>query len=104
MSEHDAMIILHGVVLGYQCVVMPSKADRDRIYEAMEVYNASLQEREERSKGCEYCNDISPCQEGVLPDGTEQILCSKDGLFGQAYIYARKINFCPMCGRKLKED
>lgn len=51
---------------------------------------------------CEYCNDISPCHGGVLPDGTEQILCSKDGLFGQAYIYARKINFCPMCGRPLK--
>ena len=50
---------------------------------------------------CDYCIDIGPAEDGVRSDGIEQILCSRDGLFGDCYINERKINFCPMCGRKL---
>lgn len=47
----------------------------------------ALQEREERSKGCEYCRD----------DCCPQL----DWRFGLDHILPDYM-FCPMCGRKLK--
>ena len=44
--------------------------------EACDVAISALQEREERSKGCVYCNDVAIDME--LPNA----------------------NFCPMCGRR----
>lgn len=57
-----------------------------------------------RWEGCDYCNDPSPHRDCVLPDGTEQFLCSKDGLFGDCYINERRIHFCPMCGCPITEE
>lgn len=69
----------------------------------------ALQEREERSKGCEYCadhkynvedcvmlsHDESDFDRGMyIYDGE---LISNSGEF-----QCVRINFCPMCGRKLK--
>ena len=52
---------------------------------------------------CEYCVDIYPARDCVLPDGIERILVSyDDGTFlGKPLIHERKIKFCPMCGRKI---
>lgn len=47
---------------------------------------------------CDYCIDPHPAEDCILADGTERILCSRDGLFGDCYIMERKVNFCPMCG------
>lgn len=47
--------------------------------EWLKAENAALKEREERSKGCFYCNDIAIREE--LPHAF----------------------FCPMCGRQLKD-
>lgn len=54
-------------------------------------------------KECDYCEDISPASDCVLPDGTERMLVSyDDGTFlGKPFIYERKIKFCPMCGREI---
>lgn len=52
---------------------------------------------------CDYCNDQHPAKDCVFPDGNEQILCSRDGLFGDCYIMERKVNYCPMCGEPLSE-
>lgn len=48
--------------------------------EVCDVAISALQEREERSKGCVYCNDVAIDIE--LPNA----------------------NFCPMCGRPLKGE
>lgn len=45
----------------------------------------ALQEREERSKGCEYCT-------GVVLNVVDETTVLEAGF-----------NFCPMCGRKLPE-
>ncbi len=47
---------------------------------AIDLAISALQEREERSKGCVYCNDVAIDIE--LPNA----------------------NFCPMCGRPLKGE
>lgn len=54
-------------------------------------------------EGCDYCNDPSPNRDCVLPDGTEQFLCSRNGAFEDCCINERSIRFCPMCGKPLKE-
>lgn len=58
-----------------------------------------------RWKGCEYCIDQQPYCDCVLPDGTDQILCSKGESFIDGFqINVRKIKFCPMCGKPMTED
>ena len=62
---------------------------------------SALQEREERSKGCEYCN--GNVDERPFLD-SKDLYISEDGwltLSDEDYDFC-EINFCPMCGRKLK--
>lgn len=80
-----------------------NKHDLLELMEADEVAYDALQERIDRDTGCNYCNYPHPARNCVLPDCTEQILCSK-GFLKNAYIMERKINYCPMCGRKLKGE
>ena len=103
MSEHEAMIILNGVVLGYQCVVMPGKEDRDLIYEALKVYNAALKEREEQGKGCEHCNNKELPLEGGAHDFRilGNAIFYYDATFGWE---GTTIERCPWCGRPLEEQ
>lgn len=79
--------------------------EADAIDRAEELILAALREEEQKRistwRGCRYCNDPQPYRDCVLPDGTEQFLCSKDGLFGDCYINERRIQFCPMCGRPI---
>jgi hypothetical protein len=70
------------------------------VYAAIEA----LREAEKRDAGCEYCNEPEPAKDCILPDGTEQFLCSRDGLFGDCYINTRKISYCPMCGKPLAKE
>ena len=50
----------------------------------------ALRAQQEREKGCEYC-EIAEHNEGVLP-------VEKDTMCGL------KLNYCPMCGRKLETN
>lgn len=52
---------------------------------------------------CEYCGDPSPHRDCIIGDNVEQFLCPRDGLFQDAYINQRKIEFCPYCGRPLTD-
>lgn len=52
---------------------------------------------------CEYCGEPSPHWDCIIGDNVEQFLCSRDGLFRDAYIKQRKIEFCPYCGRPLTD-
>ena len=53
---------------------------------------------------CEYCGDPSPHSDCVIEGNVEQFLCARDGLFGDAYINTRKIEYCPYCGRPLTDS
>lgn len=64
--------------------------------EAIERAISALQEREERSKGCEFCNtyDFGRCgidEHDVFMAGGNSRVDADD-----------QFKFCPMCGRKLK--
>lgn len=52
---------------------------------------------------CEYCGEPSPHHDCVIDGNVEQFLCSRDGLFGDAYINTREINYCPFCGKPLTD-
>ena len=74
---------------------------------AVDMAYEALKEREERSKTCHYC-----CYETVPEDkwsdgvfsgivgNTEYLGCDDDAHYNDT----RKIHFCPMCGKPLKED
>lgn len=64
--------------------------------EAIERAISALQEREERSKGCEFCNtyDFGRCgidEHRIFMAGGNSRVDADD-----------QFKFCPMCGRKLK--
>lgn len=61
------------------------------------VYKA-LKEQQKREKGCEFCNDMKymPFEEHeVYIDGNGKLDVDDDEDF--------QLNFCPMCGRPLRE-
>lgn len=67
---------------------------------------SALREREERSKGCVYCEQAAPLTSGFMTDACISKLKGLDGkvtyalrVNGGEY---RAINYCPMCGRELK--
>ena len=59
---------------------------------------SALQEREERSKGCAFCTED---REGYTQKFGAYSIHKNELCTG--HCKPRKINFCPMCGRKLKE-
>ena len=80
-------------------------------FEFLVTAKSALQEREERSKGCEYCADhkynVEDCvmlshDESDFDHGMyiyDGELISNSGEF-----QCVRINFCPMCGRPLKGE
>lgn len=103
MTDREAITMLKGC----SCTLVMRRAINKGI--------SALQEREERSNGCEYCSDkvmvlrqIS-C-EGCIDD-QDGIMCGKlkrcsldDNDRCYKCVVDDENNFCPMCGRKLKED
>ena len=59
----------------------------------LRVAIAALREKEERSKGCEYCN-------GLLKSDTEDFTMPNASKKEYDIV---TIRFCPMCGRRLEE-
>lgn len=67
--------------------------------EAMKMAISALREQEERSKGCEYC-----ARRKSLPIRNDLgHLWIENGKLNNLYDEC-KINFCPMCGRKLEVE
>lgn len=65
----------------------------------------TLQEREELSKGCEYCMDADPNKiiARILSTQTT-VTYTKALLLIPILAYALDIDFCPECGRRLKGE
>lgn len=91
-----------------ECVSRCEHAGKDREF----VYRGDKsckivkkQTRLDRSawEPCEYCGEPSPHHDCVIDVNVEQFLCSRDGLFGDAYINTREINYCPFCGKPLTD-
>ena len=63
-----------------------------------------LQEKAEREKGCEYCNNHKPllslCTEYAIEIDDKEISIWQDLKCLEIF----NINLCPMCGRKLVEE
>lgn len=103
MTDREAITMLKGCA----CTPVMRRAINKGI--------SALQEREERSKKCEYCGDkvmvlrhIS-CEDCI--DDQDGIMCGKlkrcppdDNDRYYKCVVDGENNFCPMCGRKLKED
>ena len=73
-------------------------------YKAIDKAIQALQEKAEREKGCEYCNNHRPLlalytECSIEVDDRE--LSVWQGLKCEETF---KISFCPMCGRKLVEE
>ena len=77
----------------------------------------SLKEKQERDKGCDFCKppfkSILTVELGEFGNGdTAYLYIETDGQNLRAYdndprsctIEAKQIQYCPMCGRKLKEE
>lgn len=76
--------------------------------EVRDIAIFALKEREERNKGCEYC-DTDKYKHPLGFHSTKELdfgLCIKDGaLYAERYDEPdslAEIDFCPMCGRPLK--
>lgn len=66
-------------------------------------------ERITKEKGCEYCRERGR-RENLLDDDKLTLKIKKDRVLGfsiraeiEEHIIYTNINYCPMCGRKLKE-
>ena len=82
MTDREAIVELNLLQSKYSEI-----RKSDVVWEAIETAKEALQEREERSKGCEYCRD----------DCCPQL----DWRFGLDHILPDYM-FCPMCGRQMK--
>ena len=109
MNDREAIVAFEKQLHSAQAVLdsgfgaHPGESDSlyRRYKEMAEAALSVLQEREERSKGCEYCN--GDVDERPFLD-SEDLYISEDGwltLSDEDHDFC-KINFCPMCGRKLK--
>lgn len=79
------------------------EGDAQRYHAACAAALHEKLEREEWSKGCEFCNAVhTDWTEGGAHDFrlSGDTLCYFDHVFGWEGV---KIRYCPMCGRKLKD-
>lgn len=73
-------------------------ASLERYKEALGMAIAALREQEERSKGCMYC-DIAKANAGVI----NKALWMKESETHKWTLCGKRLEFCPMCGRRLEE-
>ena len=79
-------------------IMLPSER-RKEMCDALKMAMQALREQAER-KGCEVCNGSLPCDNGC--DGFCDI-CDVPEVWKTIH-KTGQYNYCPMCGRKLKED
>ena len=78
-----------------------------RYKESHRMAISALQEKEDRERGCEYCNDcesIYHCSSEINDSMDEDVYISGNCIIVDIGCHSYglvKINFCPMCGRRL---
>lgn len=98
MTNHEAMIILHGVALGYQCVVLPGQTDRDRIKEALDVCDAALENEPVR-------HGKWVRVDGLYDDNYYTCsVCDIDWCFIEGDPITNGAYYCPNCGAKMDAE
>lgn len=76
--------------------------------EACDIAISALQEREERARGCEFCDGTERSmlfRKGACDSMNDDVYISGDAIiidYGCKAYDTVKIRFCPMCGRPLK--
>ena len=89
MTDREAIAMLEGCA----CTPVMRKAINKGI--------SALQEREERARGCEYCNNKELPTEGGIHDF--RILGDAIYYYDDAYGWeGTLIEYCPHCGKQLK--
>ena len=77
---------------------------------AIDLAISALQEREKRSKGCEFCDGTERSmmfRKGECAAMSDEVYVSGDAIiidYGCKAYDTVKIGFCPMCGRPLKGE
>lgn len=77
---------------------------------AIDLAISALQEREKRSKGCEFCDGTERSmmfRKGECAAMNDEVYVSGDAIiidYGCKAYDTVKIGFCPMCGRPLKGE
>ena len=103
MTREEAINILNEWVgigqLGESCS-LHFEADLDDVDDALEMAISALKEQEERSEGCDYCNELHPARDCIIGN-VERMLVGRS--FADAYVQEREVKFCPICGRRLEE-
>lgn len=83
---------------------------RKEFQEACAHAISALKEREERSKGCEFCDGTERSmmfRKGECAAMSDEVYVSGDAIiidYGCKAYDTVKIGFCPMCGRPLKGE
>lgn len=67
-----------------------------------EAVDAALKEIAERSSGCELCRNYDFSQIGIGKDIKRKFAIYFSGGYSKVSV-DKRFNYCPMCGRKLKE-
>ncbi len=79
-------------------------------FEFLVTAKSALQEREKRSKGCEFCDGTERSmmfRKGECAAMNDEVYVSGDAIiidYGCKAYDTVKIGFCPMCGRPLKGE
>ena len=100
MTDHKAIAIFTGLKM-----MVGTQAK-----EACDAAISALQEREKRSKGCEFCDGTERSmmfRKGECVAMNDEVYVSGDAIiidYGCKAYDTVKIGFCPMCGRPLKGE
>ena len=100
MTREEAIERLEDTFEGWNMWVMDNDSPASKMSEALGMAISALREQEERSKGCEYCDDPHPARTCIVGN-MEQVLVGTS--FSIAQVWTRELKFCPMCGRRLEE-
>ena len=99
MTDREAISVLECAEFGNTTVDKPMLTEEEeRLYEARDVAISALQERIDRERGCECCNQHNAAELG------EKVYSQSVSYYivGDGYPHREKHRFCPLCGRKLK--
>ena len=107
MTDRKAIKMLKGFLLITSIAEIEDEEEKEEIGETFQTAISALEERQERKKGCGYCS-YETVPEDEWSDGTfsgivgntEYLGCYDDAYYNNT----RKLHFCPMCGKLLKED
>ena len=114
MTDHEAIKIISRMILDMEYPNGKYHDDftKEEGLKHLALYRAksALQEREKRSKGCEFCDGTERSmmfRKGECAAMNDEVYVSGDAIiidYGCKAYDTVKIGFCPMCGRPLKGE